>query len=154
MHPQAWQHWYSSLHRASALSQQARSPAAVRVRLERARALLEAQYTRPLDLDTLAKQAFYSRYHFLRAYRQAFGVTPHQHLTQVRLQAARHLLEDSDLPVTEVCLAVGFTSLGSFSALFKRHTGRSPDHWRRRIYPAPGLVRPIPACFLARFSRF
>ena len=146
--------WLASFHRACALSQAERSPAEVRARLQRARALLEARYEQELDLDTLAKQAFYSRYHFLRAYRQAFGVTPHQHLTQVRLQEARRLLQDTDLPVTEVCLAVGFTSLGSFSTLFKRHTGRSPDRWRRRVYPGIDVPRPIPGCFLARFARW
>ena len=123
------------------------------VRLARARTLIERDYPTTLDLDRLARQACYSRYHFIRRYRDEYGLTPHQHLTHVRIQAARRLLDETDLSVTEVCFAVGFVSLGSFSTLFKRHVGRSPARWRRRLHGVPALpTPPIPACFFHHFA--
>lgn len=141
------------------LSQEARCEGAVRVRIARARAWIEAHYALPLDLDLLAQQACYSPYHFLRRYRQVYGVTPHQDLTQRRLWAARRLLEETDRPITDICFAVGFHSVGSFSTLFKRHVGGPPSRWRRRFVsipfsvPAPPQLR-VPFCFLHRFATF
>jgi transcriptional regulator GlxA family with amidase domain len=82
----------------------------VRSRLARAQSLILEQYDAPLDLDRLARQACCSWYHFLRVYQQAYGVTPHQDLTRARVQAARRLLEETELPVTDICFAVGFRS--------------------------------------------
>ncbi|HEY1013267.1 MAG TPA: AraC family transcriptional regulator, partial [Herpetosiphonaceae bacterium] len=102
-----------------------------RVHLARdyARALFDA----PLSLDELAGVAGLSPNHLLRAFRQAFGQTPHQYLTGLRLDRARQLLRETDDPVTEICLAVGFSSLGSFSWLFRRAAGEPPLRYRRRF---------------------
>lgn len=143
-----WSMWLSGLQAASFAT-----IGDTRVRLSRARRLIERAYADPIDLDRLARQACYSRYHFIRRYREQYGRTPHQDLTRARIAAARRLLEETDLPVIEVCFAVGFTSLGSFSTLFKRHVGHSPGRWRRRIHAVPALpAPPIPACFFARFA--
>lgn len=102
-------------------------------RTHRARDYATALFDRPLTLDELARVACLSPNHLLRSFRQVFGQTPHQHLTGVRLAEARHLLADTDRPVTEICLAVGFQSLGSFSWLFRRRVGLSPDAYRRQF---------------------
>ena len=79
------------------------------------------------------------RYVLLRLFKQAFGRTPHQFLTHRRIERAKHLLARTERPVTEICLDVGFESLGSFSHLFRRETGASPTAYRRQ---APRLTLP------------
>ncbi|HZX97280.1 MAG TPA: AraC family transcriptional regulator [Myxococcales bacterium] len=124
-------------------------------RLLRARDAIHARYAEPLDLRALAREAALSPFHFLRLFRAAFGVTPHQYLTRVRLEAARRLLL-ADAPVTHVCFEVGFQSLGSFSALFARKTGMAPTAFRRRIHHfsfGPQRLY-IPHCYVQAFSQF
>lgn len=126
-------------------------------RLCRARRLMDQHYQEPLNLARLAHQACFSRFHFLRLFQQYFGKTPHQYLTEKRLQRAKELLDASRLSVTEVCYEVGFESLGSFSSLFRKSIGVSPASYRARL-AQPCAVPPqaqqvaIPACFLMRFG--
>jgi AraC-like DNA-binding protein len=84
--------------------------------LRRARDLIDRDYADPLDLDALAREAGYSKYHFARAFAAAYGEVPRAYLTRRRIERAKELLRAANLSVTEVCLAVGFESLGSFSA--------------------------------------
>jgi AraC family transcriptional regulator len=102
-------------------------------RAHRARDYATALFDRPLGLDELAHAACLSPNHLLRSFRQVFGQTPHQYLTEVRLGEARRLLTETDRPVTEICLAIGFQSLGSFSWLFRRRVGVSPETYRRQF---------------------
>jgi AraC-like DNA-binding protein len=104
-------------------------------RLHRARDYAAACFAQPLTLDDLARVAALSPNHLLRTFRAAFGQTPHQYLTRLRLAHARRLIAATDLPITEVCLAVGFASLGSFSALFRREFGLAPSHLRQLERP-------------------
>jgi AraC family transcriptional regulator len=85
----------------------------------------------PLTLEDIASIACLSTNHFLRAFKAAFHCSPHQFLTAQRIAAARRLLERTELPVTEICLQVGFSSLGSFSHLFTRRVGLSPVTYRQ-----------------------
>lgn len=101
-------------------------------RLHRARDYILAMYDQPINLKVLAGVACLSPNHFLRTFAQVFGQTPHQFLTETRLLNARQLLSDSNMSVTDVCLTVGFESLGSFSSLFKRHFGFSASAIRKR----------------------
>jgi AraC-like DNA-binding protein len=101
-------------------------------RLHLARDYADACLDTPVTLDELASVAGLSPNHLLRMFRQAFGQTPHQYLTERRLERARQLLADTDMPVTEVCLAVGFSSLGAFSWLFRRRVGVAPAEYRRQ----------------------
>lgn len=86
-----------------------------------------------LSLEQIAQEAALSPYHFLRTFKQLFGQTPHAYLTAQRIKKAKSLLAQTDLPVTDICLTVGFQSLGSFSTLFQRHSGQSPRQYRQTV---------------------
>jgi AraC-like DNA-binding protein/catechol 2,3-dioxygenase-like lactoylglutathione lyase family enzyme len=121
-------------------------------RLCRARDFVHEYHAGPVTLAQLARQAGLSRFHFLRLFRDAFGTTPHEYLTRVRLGRARALLAAEHHSVTEVCLDVGFSSLGSFSALFAERFGCPPSAWRRHFWqvawpPAPADSLTVPWCF-------
>jgi AraC-like DNA-binding protein len=126
-------------------------------RLYRSREFLAGSFDRRLSLSEAARQACLSPFHYHRMFVRAFGETPHEFLTRVRIDRAKQLLAREQCPVTEVCLAVGYESLGSFSSLFRSAVGRSPSEYRqslRRIFPAPYVAphRFIPACFLLTFG--
>ena len=103
------------------------------VRLCRARDLLRESHDRPLTIRDVAREAAISPFHFIRRFAAVFGETPHQFRIQARLDRAKHLLALSDYSVTDVCLEVGFESLGSFSDLFARRVGVAPSAYRRRV---------------------
>lgn len=132
------------------------APAARQLRrLLRARDVIDRDYPQQLAVGALARRTFMSTAHFSRSFKQAFGETPHQYLMTRRMERAKALLRDGDLPVTAVCLAVGFTSLGSFSTTFRRLVGESPTGYRRRCRAGvadPAVAR-IPRCVLAARSR-
>jgi AraC-like DNA-binding protein len=118
-------------------------------RLDSARDLLAAE---PVALAVAAREACLSPFHFHREFVRAFGQTPHDFATGRRFEEARKLLLFSDLPVTEVCLEVGYESLGTFSARFRREFGLAPNDFREggRRYWAMGGIRShrfIPTCF-------
>src|SRR5207253_6466191 len=92
-------------------------------RLCRARDLLRDCLDQELTLQDVCVEAEFSPWHLLRAFRTTFGETPHEFLTRMRLERARDLLTVTSRPVTEICFDVGFTSLGSFSTLFRRYIG-------------------------------
>ena len=94
--------------------------------LLRARDLADARYADPLGVDDLAGAAGLSRAHFSREFRRAFGESPHAYLLTRRLERAAALLRTTDRSVVEICLAVGLSSLGSFTTSFTRTLGRSP----------------------------
>jgi AraC-like DNA-binding protein len=101
-------------------------------KLHMAKDFIDANIELPLTLARIAREACLSTHHFLRLFKEAFGITPHQYLTTRRIDRARHLLVATDLPIGQVCSAVGFTSAGSFSLLFRRRTGLSPEGFRER----------------------
>ena len=107
---------------------------ATRVELYRrvhvARDYMHACLHESLSLDDIAGVAALSPHHFLRTFKAVFGHTPHQYLTQKRLERAQFLLSKTDLPVTDICMDVGFESLGSFSTLFRKRIGLSPRQYR------------------------
>lgn len=100
-------------------------------RVYRAREYMAALYHTPITLDELSHVACLSPNHLLRSYRQVLRQTPHQFLTERRLARARELLTTTDESITAICFDVGFTSLGSFSSLFRRVVGVSPEQFRR-----------------------
>ena len=120
--------------------------------LLRAKDLADARYFEPLDVDDLARAAGLSRAHFSREFRRAFGESPHQYLLTRRLERAAALLRTTDHSVAEICLAVGLTSLGSFTTSFTRTFGKSPTAYRSEFPPASHLVM-IPACVARAYGR-
>jgi AraC-like DNA-binding protein len=129
---------------------------ALRRRLEAARIFLDENLGEPLTLSAAARRAHLSKYHFLRLFKQTYHETPLRYLRRRRLEHARRLLTGTYVPVTSVCLHVGFESLGSFSTLFRRSTGASPAIYRRRYITIPRSVIPaerlIPCCWLRRYG--
>ena len=112
--------------------------------LRRARDLMDREYARPLDVPAMARAALMSPAHFSRQFRMAYGETPYGYLMTRRIERAKALLRRGDLSVTEVCMAVGCTSLGSFSARFTELVGESPSAYRARSHVASAA---IPACY-------
>jgi AraC-like DNA-binding protein len=125
-------------------------------RVLRARSRVRDAYDEPLTVASLARTAQLSPFHFLRVYRAAFGETPGHDLARVRLSRARELLARGT-SVTETCFAVGFSSLGSFSARFSREFGITPRAFQRaaRIVadaPGPLVTVYVPFCFAEYFA--
>jgi AraC-like DNA-binding protein len=121
--------------------------------LTQAREFMRHAYRRPVYLPDVAARANLSPYHFLRVYKRAYGETPHEFLTRLRIERAKTLLARGSHNVTEACFEVGFSSLGSFSNLFAYRVGLSPSEYRRyarsRI-SVPFTLRSlfVPSCFL------
>jgi AraC-like DNA-binding protein len=121
-------------------------------RLVRARKFIDRSYHLPIDLQQISSEACLSRFHFLRLFRQAFNETPHQYLTQRRIEKAKELLSSSGLTVTDVCFEVGFESLGSFSSLFHKRVGHPPITYRAIVFERRlARQRKVPSCFLMMY---
>jgi len=120
--------------------------------LLRARDLADSQYGEPLDLRVLAREAHVSPRHFSRSFRRVFGETPHQYLISRRLERSRHLLRTTELSVAEICLEVGFSSVGSFTTTFTRRVGVSPTTFRT-AYAGPSAADRVPLCFAMAWAR-
>ena len=121
-------------------------------RLCRARRFIDLCYDLPLNLDQMSSHACFSRYHFLRLFRQAFNKTPHQYLVERRIEKAKELLSSENLRVTDVCFEVGFQSLGSFSSLFHKAVGHPPITYREKRRETQAAKRQIPGCFLVMYN--
>jgi AraC-like DNA-binding protein len=120
------------------------------VRLRRARDMIDRDYAGPLDVPALARAAHMSTGHFARSFRAAFGESPYSYLMTRRIERAKALLRRGDLSVTEVCFAVGCTSLGSFSTRFTELVGVSPSAYRALDH-GPGAA--VPPCVARVYTR-
>lgn len=120
--------------------------------LLRARDLADARYAEPLDVADLARAARLSPAHFSREFRRAFGESPHQYLLTRRLERAAALLRTTDWSVTRICMAVGLSSLGSFSTSFRRMFGISPSDYRE-AHPAAADLAQVPPCVMKAYRR-
>jgi len=123
------------------------TPGLARLRaLRRAKDAMDRDWADPgLDLDAVAAHAGYSRYHFVRAFKAAYGESPGQYLSRRRIERAEELLRTADLSVTEICMLVGFSSVGTFSARFKQQTGVTPRDYRARHVRSGAAL--IPGCY-------
>ncbi|MCU1550825.1 MAG: AraC family transcriptional regulator [Glaciihabitans sp.] len=110
--------------------------------LRRARDLIDREYARPLDVPTMADRALMSPAHFSRQFKAAYGETPYSYLMTRRIERAMALLRQG-MSVTDACMAVGCTSVGSFSTRFSELTGETPSAYRGREHHA---VTAMPAC--------
>jgi len=118
--------------------------------LRRARDLMDRDYAKPLDVPAMARTALMSPAHFSRQFRAAYGETPYSYLMTRRIERAKALLRRGDMSVTDVCFAVGCTSLGSFSSRFTELVGESPSSYRNRDHSATAQV---PGCVTSQRSR-
>src|SRR5215211_6567655 len=115
----------------------------------RARDAIDRDYAHPLDIPALARVAHVSEAHFIRTFRATFGETPHRYLQRRRVERAMFLLRETDRNVSEICLDVGFTSLGTFSRTFTEIVGEPPTTYRWRAAD----LRAVPACFAKAWTR-
>jgi transcriptional regulator GlxA family with amidase domain len=119
-------------------------------RLLRARDAMDRTYAEPLDVPSLARIAGVSQAHFIRTFRATFGETPHRYLQRRRVERSMWLLRETDRSVTDICLDVGFNSLGTFSRTFREIVGVAPIAYRRGSAPIGGAV---PTCFTMAWAR-
>lgn len=120
--------------------------------LRRAKDLIDRDFADRIDLGAMAREAGYSRYHFSRSFRAAFGQTPREYLSWRRVERASELLRGANLSVTEVCFMVGFSSLGTFSATFRELMHSSPSAYRAREDQVAAASR-IPGCFVLMWTQ-
>src|SRR5215204_2810663 len=122
-------------------------------RMLRARDKMDRSYDKPLDIAALARVALTSEAHFIRTFKDTFGETPHRYLQRRRLERAMALLRETERPVTEICLDVGFTSLGSFSRTFTHVIGMSPSAYREAWRTGAGTAGYVPTCVVMSWTR-
>ena len=117
-------------------------------RMLRARDAIDRAYSDPLDIANLAKIASVSEAHFIRTFRATFGETPHRYLQRRRVERAMFKLTETERSITDICLDVGFNSLGSFSRTFRDVVGVTPTEYRERAE-----VKAVPSCFTMAYMR-
>ena len=125
-------------------------------RMVQAKLFIDAHYSEKIDLDDIADEACFSKFHFIRLFRSLYGKTPHQYLTAVRMQHARTLLE-RNITVTDTCYKVGFESPASFTAAFRTHVKCSPSVYQQQYFARTKAIRSqplrfIPACFANQYG--
>jgi AraC-like DNA-binding protein len=113
-----------------------------------AKLYIDGNFTEPIDLDRLSREACLSRFHFHRLFTRIYRMTPHQYLTRKRIDQARNWLAGGELTITEICNEVGFESIGSFSTLFKKEIGHAPTHYRVRAWQRLQQTREQPRSFI------
>ena len=123
-------------------------------RIVQAKLFIDNNYHNNIDIENISDEAYFSKFHFIRLFKQIYDKTPHQYLTSVRIEKAMQLLRSNN-PVSEVCYAVGFESLSSFSGLFKRIVGLSPSAYlanqqviKKEVLDTP--LKFVPGCFASQ----
>jgi AraC-like DNA-binding protein len=124
-------------------------------RLLRARDEMDRSYADALDIAALARSVHLSRAHFIRSFRDTFGETPHRYLQRRRIERAMAFLRETDRPVSDISLDVGFLSLGTFSRTFREIVGVSPSAYRTREQAAPraAIRAGVPGCMARLWDR-
>ena len=125
-------------------------------RIVAAKVFIDEKFQEAISLDDISQHAFLSRFHFHRLFSAVYKTTPHQYLTKKRIDKAKDLLSEN-MPITEVCNAVGFESLGSFSGLFKKEIGFAPTYYRNMAWlkKQKAIEQPkafIPHCFIESYK--
>lgn len=121
-------------------------------RIVQAKLFIDANFTEAIDLENIAEEACFSKYHFIRLFKQAYHKTPHQYLVTLRIDYAKKLLSQSECNVTDVCFQIGFESVGTFTTLFKKMNGVTPTAFRQTAQDRARALQQsplgfIPGCF-------
>jgi AraC-like DNA-binding protein len=109
---------------------------------------MDRTYAQPLDVPALARIAYVSEAHFIRTFKETFGETPHRYLQRRRVERSMYLLRETERSVTDICLDVGFNSLGTFTRTFREIVGETPTDYRKRA-----VVTAVPTCFSMAWTR-
>jgi len=120
-------------------------------RLVQAKLFIDARFRENIDLENIADEAYFSKFHFIRLFKKTYGRTPHQYMTFVRIEEAKQMLM-SPVPVSDVCYGVGFDSISSFTGLFKRMVGKTPsafqeEQLKRKEEITEKPLKFVPNCF-------
>ena len=116
-------------------------------RIVQAKIFIDNNFAGNINLDAIAEEAFFSKFHFIRLFKMAYGKTPHQYLTQQRIENAKLLLQNNT-SITDTCFAVGFESLTSFAGLFKRSTGTTPSQYQQQQTARKAAISKTPLKFI------
>ena len=116
-------------------------------RIVQAKLFIDTHFSDDIDLENIADEAFFSKFHFIRLFNIIYGKTPHQYLIKVRIESAKKLLQ-KEHSVTETCFAVGFTSVSSFTGLFKRFTKTSPLKYQKKFKHRQEQIKKVPLAFI------
>jgi transcriptional regulator GlxA family with amidase domain len=114
---------------------------------------MDAASNEEWPVPRLARVSGVSEAHFARSFRDAFGVPPHRYLLTRRIERAKALLRDTDLPITEIAFQTGWESLGTFGRTFRDITGESPSAVRKREHAAPHALQEVPHCYVSAAHR-
>lgn len=121
-------------------------------RIVQAKLFIDEHFREKINLDEIAGEASFSRFHFIRLFKESYGSTPHQYMISLRLREAEKLMEQSDLKIQDICFEIGFESIGTFTTLFTKVLGKSPKARKNEILAKKRValehpLRTIPNCF-------
>jgi len=116
-------------------------------RIVQAKLFIDKRFAEPIDLNNISDEACFSKFHFIRQFKKIYGKTPHQYLKAVRIEKAMELLR-TEVPVSDVCYAVGFESLSSFSGLFRLMAGLSPSAYQKQQLQIKAQISKTPLQFI------
>jgi AraC-like DNA-binding protein len=116
-------------------------------RIVQSKLFIDTHYANAIDLDNIASEAFFSKFHFIRLFKKIYDKTPHQYLTSVRIEQAKLLLQ-TEMAVADVCFSVGFDSISSFAGLFKRITSTTPSLYQKLQLKRSEEIRSVPLKFI------
>jgi AraC-like DNA-binding protein len=116
-------------------------------RIVKAKLFIDKNFGEKIDLDQIADEAYFSKFHFVRLFKSIYGKAPHQYLIQVRIDNARKLLQ-ANVSVTDTCYIIGFESISSFSALFKKCEGKTPSDYQQEYFLRQQRMKVKPLAFI------
>jgi len=116
-------------------------------RIVQAKLFIDNNYADKIDLNSISDEAYFSKFHFIRLFKSAYGKTPHQYLKYVRIEKAKELLKNN-ITVSEACFLVGFDSLSSFSGLFSKVVGKSPSGYLKHQQEIQKKISLTPLSFV------
>ena len=116
-------------------------------RIVQAKLFIDNHFSERIDLNNIADEAYFSKFHFIRLFKKIYGKAPHQYLTSVRIEKAKELLHHAS-SVTDVCFTVGFESVSSFTGLFKRYTQLTPSRYQQQVQQRQEQIKKAPLKFI------